>query len=224
MKRKVIRTGDGSNTLEITDLNETYHSRHGALVEAKHVFIEAGLNRWLAQNPNSQSLSIFEMGLGTGMNALLTFDYLEHSAVRLFYLGLEAFPLESKEWLAMSAEGWGNYHQYLKLHEAEWNKAIELAPNKTIQKVDQTFESFEPQTSFDLIYYDAFGARAQPELWEARWFDKCANMLNEGGVFVTYAAKGSVRRALEAANLRVERLPGPPGKREMLRATKTTQS
>ena len=88
MKRKVIRTGDGSNTLEITDLNETYHSRHGALVEAKHVFIEAGLSHWLSQNPNAQSLSIFEMGLGTGMNALLTFDHLEHSEVRLSYLGL----------------------------------------------------------------------------------------------------------------------------------------
>ena len=224
MKRKVIRTGDGSNTLEITDLNETYHSRHGALVEAKHVFIEAGLSHWLSQNPNAQSLSIFEMGLGTGMNALLTFDYLEHSSVRLSYLGLEAFPLESKEWLAMNAEGWGNYHQYLKLHEAEWNKQIELAPNKTIYKVDQTFESFDSDLSFDLIYYDAFGARAQPELWEARWFEKCAKMLNEGGVFVTYAAKGSVRRALEAANLWVERLSGPPGKREMLRATKTTRS
>lgn len=224
MKRKVIRTGDGSNTLEITDLNETYHSRHGALVEAKHVFIDAGLSYWLSQNPKSQSLSIFEMGLGTGMNALLTFDFLENSPFRLNYLGLEAFPLESKEWLAMNAEGWGNYDQYLKLHEAEWNRAIELAPNKMIHKVDQTFESFESQTSFDLIYYDAFGARAQPELWEARWFEKCANLLNTGGVFVTYAAKGSVRRTLEAANLRVERLPGPPGKREMLRATKTPQS
>jgi len=223
MKRKVIRTGDGSNTLEITDLNETYHSRHGALVEAKHVFIEAGLIHWLSQNPKSQSLSIFEMGLGTGMNALLTFDYLEHSAVSLSYLGLEAFPLESKEWLAMNAEGWGNYPQYLKLHEAEWNKEIELAPNKTIHKVDQTFESFDSHSNFDLIYYDAFGARAQPELWEARWFEKCAKMLSEGGVFVTYAAKGSVRRALEAADLLVERLPGPPGKREMLRATKTTR-
>ena len=99
-----------------------------------------------------------------------------------------------------------------------------MAPNKTIYKVDQTFESFDADLSFDLIYYDAFGARAQPELWEARWFEKCAKMLNEGGVFVTYAAKGSVRRALEAANLWVERLPGPPGKREMLRATKTTRS
>ena len=89
-----------------------------------------------------------------------------------------------------------------------------------MKKVDQTFESFASHSNFDLIYYDAFGARAQPELWEAQWFEKCANMLNDGGVFVTYAAKGSVRRALEAADLTVERLPGPPGKREMLRATK----
>jgi len=123
----------------------------------------------------------------------------------------------------MDAKGWGNYHQYLKLHEAEWNKEIELSPNKILQKVNQTFESFEPKTTFDIIYYDAFGARAQPELWEARWLQKCADMLSTGGVFVTYAAKGSVRRALEAAGLIVERLPGPPGKREMLRAAKPKQ-
>lgn len=223
MKRKVIQTGDGSNTLEITDLNETYHSRHGALAEAKHVFIESGLSHWLSRYSNSKTLTIFEMGLGTGMNALLSFDFLVHSPVKLYYLGLEAFPLESKEWLAMDAKGWGNYHQYLKLHEAEWNKEIELSPNKVLQKVNQTFESFEPKTTFDIIYYDAFGARAQPELWEARWLQKCADMLSTGGVFVTYAAKGSVRRALEAAGLIVERLPGPPGKREMLRAAKPKQ-
>lgn len=221
MNRKVIRTADGSKTIELTELGETYHSRHGALVEARHVFIESGLLYWLNVHSTARSIDIFEMGLGTGMNAILTFDEPQLTNRSCNYHAIEAFPVSLEELAELDTASWGSKEAILGVQNAPWDKIYQVKPGCTLLKQVIKWEDFESQTQFDLIYFDAFGARTQPELWSDDQFIKCAQLLKPGGVFVTYSSKGSVRRALQSANLQVEKIPGPPGKREMLRAIKS---
>ena len=220
MNRKVIRTADGSKTIELTELGETYHSRHGALVEAQHVFIEAGLRFWLNANSSLTAIEIFEMGLGTGMNAILTFDQIKSLNLSCHYHAIEAFPIASEELAELETVTWGSEDSVRAVHDSSWGEVSQATPTCTLLKQVIKWEDFESQTQFDVIYFDAFGARTQPELWSDDQFIKCAQLLKPGGVFVTYSSKGSVRRALQSADLKVEKIPGPPGKREMLRAIK----
>lgn len=219
MKREIIQTADGSTTIHLPDWNENYHSKHGAIQEAQHVFIQNGLHLFAGK-----SVCILEIGFGTGLNALMT--YLESSKIQttIDYVGVEAYPVSDQEVASM------NYVQELKaekesfffekMHASPWNEKLFLTDSFSITKRKQFIDQIDDQSAFDLIYFDAFGFRVQPELWCTEIFEKMFNALKNKGVLVTYAARGEVRRSMIEVGFSVEKLPGPPGKREMLRATK----
>ncbi|EZH72890.1 SAM-dependent methyltransferase [Aquimarina atlantica] len=223
MQRKIITTADGSKTIHLPELNEHYHSKHGAINEAKHVFIKSGFDHVLSKN-GSDSLDIMEMGFGTGLNAFITFLEAEKINVPIYYVGVEGYPVALSEAKLM------NYPEMLAvkekqpvfdaMHQSLWELPVDITSNFKLVKRKQFFADITDKNGFDLIYFDAFGARVQPELWTIEIFRKMYEALRSRGVLVTYSAKGSVRRAMQEVGFVVERLPGPPGKREMLRATK----
>ncbi|MBO0341722.1 MAG: tRNA (5-methylaminomethyl-2-thiouridine)(34)-methyltransferase MnmD [Bacteroidota bacterium] len=219
MKRKIITTGDGSKTIQIEDWDEQYHSKHGAVQEAYHVFIKHGLR--LFQN---EKINILEIGFGTGLNALITFHEAIEQQLQIDYVGVEAFPvsIEEVDQLDYCEQlGFEDLEDiFRKMHNSPWEETISITPDFSILKQKRDFKQINEENLFNLIYFDAFGARVQPELWTEEIFLQMYRALQVNGVLVTYAAKGSVRRAMQAVGFTVERLPGPPGKREMLRAKK----
>ena len=223
MKREIIKTADGSATIYLPEWNEHYHSKHGAVQEALHVFIRTGLEHYL-EKYSPEKLSILEIGFGTGLNTLLTFFEAEKRNINISYTGIEAYPvsaeeLEALDYAAMIPEKKASA-VFKKLHETPWEKRSEIYPFFDLQKEKKFFSEITATSEYDLIYFDAFGPRVQPELWSEEVFENMYKALRPGGVLVTYSAKGSVRRAMQSAGFEVERLPGPPGKREMLRATR----
>lgn len=219
MKRKIITTADGSKTIQIEDWNEQYHSIHGAVQEAYHVFIKHGLSTF-----KNETVSLLEIGFGTGLNALITLVEAKKTGLQIRYEGVEAYPVTIEEVNALNyieTLGFDTYKDsFAKMHQSNWGEEIELAPNFKLLKNKLDFKEITHQNLFNLIYFDAFGFRVQPELWSVAIFKKMYTALKDEGVLVTYSAKGSVRRAMQEVGFTVERLPGPPGKREMLRATK----
>lgn len=222
MKREIINTGDGSNTIHLPEWNEQYHSKHGAIQEAQHVFIEMGLKKLLEREPGK--ISILEIGFGTGLNALVTWNYLKNISIKFYYTGVEAYPVTPEEAeklnFAEELKTEGAAGVYRQLHIAPWETSMEITTFFTLLKQKKLFREVIDEEEHDLIYFDAFGARVQPDLWTVDIFQKMINALKPGGILVTYAAKGSVRRAMQEVGFLVEKLPGPPGKREMLRAVK----
>lgn len=205
--------------------DEYYHSMHGAYNEAMHVYVESGLAFWSAQDSSkNKPCSIFEMGFGTGLNALMTLEYAHMHNLDIVYNTIEAFPLQFREIQELDFDSFfklENSKNYLReLHLSPWDKNIRLSPNFSFLKNKILLENFKPIISYDLIYYDAFGFRVQPKMWSLEALRPIVHALAPHGVFVTYSAKGSVRRSLEALGLKVFRIEGPPGKREMLRAIK----
>ncbi len=225
MKREFLTTGDGSITIHLPEWDEQYHSKHGALAEAMHVFIQTGLRYWVAQHPN-ESISILEIGFGTGLNAFLTLIEASSANFKVSYTGVDAYPIEASEFKVLNYAELLNASEadFLKLHGANWEVDSMVHPNFTLTKRKQFFSEIKETEAYSVIYFDAFGARVQPELWTETVFQNMFAALKPGGVLVTYSAKGSVRRAMQAVGFTVERLPGPPGKREMLRATKHSAS
>jgi tRNA U34 5-methylaminomethyl-2-thiouridine-forming methyltransferase MnmC len=227
LERKIITTADGSKTIQLVDLDEQYHSIHGALQEANHVFIKHGLQYVLESQLNKNtSISILEIGFGTGLNALVTLLEAQKHPNTINYIGVEAYPISEKEVLELDYQ---NLFQdlnsdefYKKIHSITWENVHFISPFFTLEKQQKFFHDIEDKNTFDLIYFDAFGARIQPELWTESVFKKMYEALKTGGILVTYSAKGSVRRAMQEVGFTVERLPGPPGKREMLRAKKVS--
>lgn len=223
MERKLIKTGDGSITIHLSEWNEQYHSKHGAVNEARHVFIKMGLAYWLGLT-NKRKLTILEIGFGTGLNAFITFLEAKKLQLKIAYKGVEAYPVGEAEIKdlnyakILSAEG--QIEAFRKMHEEPWNQVIEISNNFQLEKQQKRFEEIDDSNSYDLVFFDAFGARVQPELWTAEIFKKMYTAMKPNAVLVTYSAKGSVRRAMQSVGFIVERLPGPPGKREMLRALK----
>jgi len=219
LKRKIITTADGSKTIYLEDWNEQYHSKHGAINEAYHVFIKNGLEQF-----GSQAISIMEVGFGTGLNALITLKEAPALKLKVHYTGVEAFPISMEETAALNYSQLLNIPQlqqdFMDMHTAAWNKMVALSKTFTLIKRKMEFKDIKDYMLFNLIYFDAFGARVQPELWTVRIFEKMFHALKPKGILVTYSAKGSVRRAMQEVGFVVERLPGPPGKREMLRARK----
>lgn len=219
MKRKVIITADGSSTIHLPDLDEHYHSKHGAIQEAKHVFIKNGLS--LFKNKN---VAILEIGFGTGLNSFITFLEAPKLNLKVDYIGVEAYPVELEEIEKLnyvSQLNAVNFENVFKeIHLKNWDEKHIISESFALTKRKQFFNDINDQNVYNLIYFDAFGARVQPELWTEEIFKKMYNSLQNNGVLVTYSAKGSVRRALQTVGFLVEKLPGPPGKREMLRATK----
>lgn len=223
MKREIITTGDGSSTIHIPEWNEQYHSKHGAIQEARHVFIEMGLKKILERD-NCKEISILEIGFGTGLNAMVTWEAIEAKEIFINYTGVEAYPVAVEEIIQLNfAEEIKQENSkaiFNKLHETSWEEANKISENLTLTKQQKFFHQIEDVDTYDLIYFDAFGARVQPDLWTVEIFEKMFNATKQDGILVTYAAKGSVRRAMLEVGYKVERLQGPPGKREMLRATK----
>ncbi|WP_411031391.1 tRNA (5-methylaminomethyl-2-thiouridine)(34)-methyltransferase MnmD [Spongiimicrobium sp. 3-5] len=219
MKRKIITTSDGSKTIHIEDWNEQYHSIHGAVQEAYHVFIKSGLTLF-----KDRSISILEIGFGTGLNALVTCVEAINLGLKVDYIGVEAYPvsLEEIEQLNYIEQLKANSFEddFRKMHAMAWEESLPITDCFQLHKQCKDFMEIQDVDRFDLVYFDAFGARVQPELWTQDIFSIMYKALKTNGILVTYAAKGSVRRAMQAVNFSVERLPGPPGKREMLRATK----
>ena len=221
MVRLIIKTEDGSDTITIPEMNVCYHSKHGAIQESMHVFIEAGF-RYLMNQSIIQPINIFEMGFGTGLNAFLTAIEAVNQRTKVYYAGLELYPLTEDEMRIL------NYTETLKhaelfrlINESSWNVDIELNDFFTLRKINENFNHYSTNQVFNIIYYDAFAPAAQPELWTEEVFKKLYSMLSPSGIFVTYCSKGVVRRAMQVAGFQVEKIPGPPGKREMVRAKKS---
>ena len=219
MTREIITTQDGSTTIFLPDLNEHYHSKHGAIQEAYHVFIKAGFDLF-----KNQAIAILEIGLGTGLNAFITFLETEKLSQKIDYVGVEAYPVSSNEAFLMNYVNQLNAQEYQaifnKIHNCNWEEKIEISSNFCLTKRKQFFNDIEDKNAFELIYFDAFGCTAQPEVWSTAIFQKMFNALKSGGVLVTYAARGAVKRSMIEVGFTIEKLPGAPGKREMFRAIK----
>ncbi|MHA7943297.1 tRNA (5-methylaminomethyl-2-thiouridine)(34)-methyltransferase MnmD [Formosa sp. 3Alg 14/1] len=224
MERKIITTADGSSTIYLPDLDETYHSRHGAIQEALHVFITSGLDYWSDKYPEKQELSVLEIGFGTGLNAFLTCLHAESLHCKIKYTGVEAYPVTSehlqhinysKEILSGTQESVFN-----TLHDVSWEVMHDITSKFSLLKQEKTFNDITDEALYDLVFFDAFGPRVQPELWGEAVFKIMYKALKPGGVLVTYSAQGNARRAMQTVGFLVDRIPGPPGKREMLRANK----
>jgi tRNA U34 5-methylaminomethyl-2-thiouridine-forming methyltransferase MnmC len=219
LEREIIQTLDGSTTIHLKEWDECYHSKHGAIQEAQHVFIQNGLSLF----PN-QTVAILEIGFGTGLNAFITFLESQKLNQSITYVGVEAYPVNASEVLAMNYVDELNAIQqqivFDQMHESKWNEQFELSTHFKLTKRKQFFDEIDDFEQFDLIYFDAFGYRVQPELWSTAIFKKMYDALKPGGKLVTYAARGVVKRSMIEVGFTVEKLPGPPGKREMFRASK----
>lgn len=219
MKREIIITSDGSTSIHLPEWEESYHSKHGAIQEAQHVFIKNGLSLC-----KGQSVSVLEIGFGTGLNAFITFLESKKNKQKIDYVGVEGFPISPEEVLQM------NYVDQLKanqfesefkiMHTSDWEENVTISDTFRLTKRKQLFNDINDKDQFDIIYFDAFGYRVQPELWSVEIFTKMFNALKEGGILVTYACRGPIKNAMKEAGFKIEKLAGPPGKREMLRGWK----
>lgn len=217
MKLEVKETNDKSVTFYNADLDEHYHSVHGAYQESMHVYIQMGVQHVMPV----KHLRVLEMGFGTGLNVLITQQYAEHNKVSVNFTTVEKFPLETEYTDVLNYASNPAEQQVLtQLHACEWEQKQPISDHFNFTKHHIDLFDFAPTELFELVYYDAFGPRVQPELWEQSVFEKLFALMQAGGVLVTYCAKGQVRRNMQAAGFQVERVEGPPGKREMLRATK----
>lgn len=218
MHSELLITEDGSHTLFVPAIDETYHSTHGAIQESRHIFINAGFEKC-----NKQEISVLEIGFGTGLNTFLTLLEAEGSRKKIRYTSLEKFPVSIEKAFQLNYPeqiGQGNLEGFGLIHSAAWNEPVIISPFFTLNKVETDFTTYDFNGKYDLIYFDAFSPEKQPEMWDEKLFSRIFRHCNKGAVLTTYCAKGAVRRALQAAGFVVERLPGPPGKREMLRATR----
>lgn len=216
---EVRLTADGSKTLYLPHLDETYHSSHGAIQESVHVFIEHGLT-YISQQ--TESITVFEMGLGTGLNALLTALWAQKHQRTVQYIGVELHPISEDFWRQMEfVQVKSEIDLYTKIMSSEWEEFQEINPYFELKKIEKDVLQLELQEHVDLVYYDAFGPRAQSEMWEIPVLTKMHELLKPGGVFVTYCAQGQMKRNLKTLGFELTELPGPPGKRVMTRATKS---
>lgn len=220
LQREIIQTHDGSTTIHIKEWDECYHSKHGAIQEAQHVFIKNGLS--LFQN---KEVSILEIGFGTGLNAFITFLESRKMKQSIHYVGVEAYPISAEELVSMNyveeLDANGEKEIFEKMHQSNWDEKVELSDHFSLEKRKQFFQEIEDTGQYDLIYFDAFGYRVQPELWSTAIFSKMFASLKDKGILVTYAARGVIKRSMIEAGFTVEKMAGPPGKREMFRATKS---
>ncbi|MGH2665369.1 tRNA (5-methylaminomethyl-2-thiouridine)(34)-methyltransferase MnmD [Flavobacterium sp.] len=215
MKREIIKTRDGSTTIHLVDWNESYHSKNGAIQEAYHVFIKNGLSLI-----EEKSVSVLEIGFGTGLNAFITFLEAKKNNLNIDYTGIEAYPVAEEEAFAMNylEELKSNSFEaeFKKMHQCNWEEKINFNTNFSLTKRKQFFQDIQDKNSFNLIYFDAFGYQVQPELWSTEIFKSMYESLKDSGILVTYAARGVIKRSMEEVGFKVKKVPGPPGKREMM--------
>jgi tRNA U34 5-methylaminomethyl-2-thiouridine-forming methyltransferase MnmC len=220
MNRQLIVTDDGSHSIFVPVLDEHYHSTHGAIQESEHVFIHSGLKQC-----QKKKITIFEVGFGTGLNALLTLRYAQNHQCEIEYITIEKYPLVQQEFDTL------NYAQridptlnefFKNMHQCRWDRPVPINPNFTIHKIEGDLRrvNIDSFPAVDVVFFDAFAPNKQPDLWNEEIYLKIYNQCNQGAMLVTYCSKGVVRRGLQQVGFRVERIPGPPGKKEMLRAIK----
>jgi tRNA U34 5-methylaminomethyl-2-thiouridine-forming methyltransferase MnmC len=222
-KISIITTEDGSSSLYNPVLQETYHSSHGAIQESMHVFIEHGLKYWKNQNPD-KAVSILEIGMGTGLNVLLTLQNAIESKLKVEYTTLEPFPIASDLVTQLNYKSIFQdellSNAFDEIHQCSFDKKLELTEIFLFKKLSSTLQEFTTDSKFDIIYFDAFAPKKQSEMWHLELLQKLATTLNSGGVFTTYCAMGQLKRDLKACGLTVDTLQGPPGKNEMVRGLK----
>jgi len=221
MKKVFMITEDGSQTIYLPEMDEHYHSIHGAIQESLHIYIEQGL-----LHAAKKEISVLEIGFGTGLNAYLSYCYARKNELSLTYSSLEKYPLKEEEYLQLNypVHVFPEYSLIFKqMHQVEWNKPILISEKFRLEKIygDLLTFQFDKVPRFDVVYYDAFAPGKQPEMWSEQLLQKVAAAVRPGGIFVTYCAKGTVRRALSDAGFVMERIPGPKGKKEILRGKKT---
>lgn len=217
---KIIVTEDGSHSLLNEEMNETYHSRHGAKQESVYVFISKGLD-FIQQRDARSAISILEIGFGTGLNAWLSLEWARAKNRMIKYYSLETFPVPQEIWELLNYSSQPEATEFKNLHRAPWQMWNEINPVFSLHKDNQSLQDVSlPPNNFELIYFDAFAPNKQPEMWQLPLLSKVVASMKSGGVFVTYCAKGQLKRDLKGLGLVVESLPGPPGKREMIRAVK----
>lgn len=218
--RKRVTTADGSHTLFVPALNEHYHSTHGAVQESRYVYVEHGLKA----HPATEALTVFELGFGTGLNALLASEYAQANGLALEFFSVEKYPLPVDEAATLDymKEVRGlPAGAFTRLHHAAWNTLEQVDENILLHKLLGDMESVAlPPAYFDVLFHDAFAPQLQPSLWTQAMFEKLWAAAKPEAVWVTYCAQGQMRRNMQAAGWKVERLPGPPGKRHMMRARK----
>ena len=211
-------TSDGSHTLYVPSLDEHYHSHFGAITESKHIFIGAGL-----ASLTSRNISILEVGFGTGLNALLTALYAGEHKIRVTYTSLEKYPLDPEIVQQLNygmLTGSNGTELFEAIHSAPWGSPVPITEWFSLNKIQSDLTADDPEGLFDLVFFDAFGPDKQPEMWTEEVMRRIAAVTRPGSVFVTYSAKGSLKRMLRALGFDVTLLPGPPGKRVMTRAVK----
>lgn len=220
---QIITTADGSHSLFNTALNETYHSQHGAVRESLHVFIRSGLDHF-QKTYTPKEIRILEVGFGSGLNALLAMQWSKLSSTRVHYTGIEAFPLPESIWKNLNYPAWQEAEgDFYRLHELSWGVDHALDPAFVFRKDHSRIQDHPPSDmAANVVFYDAFAPDKQPEMWTAGMLSGVVEKLAPGGMFVTYCAKGQLRRTLKSLGMTVESLPGAPGKKEMTRATKDT--
>lgn len=221
MERSILLTNDGSCTVRVSATGDTYHSKHGAIQESRHVYINAGLDYYVQQHPDVTTIKVFETGLGTGLNALLSALYAIEHNISISYHAVEPHPLTGEESELL------NYGTLLHdngtlsaIHHSDWEKTVTINPCLQLTKHQLTLDAFHLPEQFDVIYHDAFAPDVQPELWTAEVFKQLYDITVPGGVLVTYSSKVIIRRAMEQAGYVVEKVPGPHGKRDMAIAMK----
>ena len=220
MKKGILiqETKDGSHTLYNESLDETYHSTHGAVQEANHVFIDNGIKLI-----DKSDINILEVGFGTGLNAILTNNYAKENSVVINYIGLETIPLGMdliNKLNYLSENKYLSEDEFMNIHKCDWEIPSQINDSFSITKKNIKIQNFQSEHNFDLVYYDAFGPRAQIEMWDRSIFENLFSLINHGGKLVTYCAMGQFKRDLKSVGFIVECVPGPPGKREMTIASK----
>lgn len=226
-KLKIITTEDGSHSLYHEELQETYHSFHGAYRESIHVFMIYGLDSWLARNPKKYPIRVFEVGFGTGLNAWLTLVWAEQNQIPVLYHSIEPFPIQKEVYSQLNYiehdHGIWHFHKYFEaLHQAPWNEGGPVSEYFNFKKDITTLEKAQLYPS-DVVFFDAFAPSKQPELWTLESLEKVTDAMRPGGLFTTYSAKAQLRRDLKELGLEVEIVPGPPGKKEMTRGWKSRE-
>jgi tRNA U34 5-methylaminomethyl-2-thiouridine-forming methyltransferase MnmC len=217
-----VETADGSNTIFNASVGENYHSHHGAFQESQHVFLRSGLEYFLSQH-NTTAVKILEVGFGTGLNFLLTADFCTLNNIQLHYTGIEAFPLTQDIIFNtgynkyVSSELWQSYQEH---YFNAFDKSVSLTSWVNLSIAPRKLLEFTTSDTFDILYFDAFAVRYQPEMWNDESLEYICRFLKTGGVFVTYAITGNLKRSLKKLGFAIQKIPGAPGKREMLRAIK----
>lgn len=217
-EERIILTADGSHSLYNAALGQHYHSKQGALQESRHIFIQLGLVP--ALEAASSVVSIFEMGFGSGLNALLAWQQADLFQKKVHYVGIEAFPVTVEEGELLNFDTIIGKEGISQLHQTLWSTDVQLSEYFSFRKEAVELQKFSTTETFDVIFFDAFSPSVQPELWTEEVFSKIAEMTNENGALVTYCSKGTVRRALKAAGFEVHKYPGPGYKREVVKAVK----